>query len=149
MNPNQKKMLTFSYLDIFLVLLLILFLSVGIYYATEQKLKEEQTIFYAVEMETVLPHEFSESLPQKGDRLLDESGNEKGKVLSVETDSRKEGILVRLRCRLEQSSLTAGETFLAENKKYAYHMSVTSLEELLPDEEAQGETPLSLEGVVE
>jgi len=114
---NKKESVSFSYLDVFLLLLAGLILSFCIYFSIEKKEQEKKASFYLVEVEAFYEEELIPLIPGGEETLWDKKGNSIGKVLSVShPDEASEGRVVVL-CLLQEGDWRIGNEFCLETAR--------------------------------
>ena len=126
-SPEKKLNLSFSYIDIFFLLLAGLVLSVGIGFLVETH-RENLGETYLVDCSATVGEELRNALPQKGDVLYDEEGQPCGKVLSVETEEKGKNLLLEIRCRLEGEKPEVGEDITVETPSCIRTMQVDGVQ---------------------
>lgn len=82
-NSRENQSLSFSYLDVFFILLAGCILSFGIYLFSENRTVAPAQE-YSVEAKAVYREALLDALPQEGDVLYDGEGNEIGRIRSAE-----------------------------------------------------------------
>lgn len=125
-NEKREQKNRFSYLDIFFLLFLGLILSVILFLfleAGEQK-KEE---FYQVELSSSVSAELEEVIPQEGESLLDDEGEELGRILSVKTEKTGEKMSLKIICLISGDPPRKGDTIHLETKNFISDMKVLSV----------------------
>lgn len=128
MNHSEKKQsFSFSYIDIFFLLLAGLILSVGIGFLVETH-RENLGETYLVECSATLNEEMRSALPKKGEVLYNEEGQPCGKVLSVETEEKGKGLLLKLQCRLEGARPEIGSSITVETPSCIRSMQVDAVQ---------------------
>ncbi len=116
MEHSEKKQaayFSFSYIDIFFLLLAGLILSFGIGFLVEihrENLVESHYVYLSATVE----EEFSHAIPAVGDTVFGTDGKNIGKVLSVETREEGKGLFLKMKCRLNMETPSEGEEILLE-----------------------------------
>ena len=82
-NITEKQSLTFSYLDVFFILLAGFIISFGIYLFTEDAGAVPEKA-YRVEARAFYREALLDTVPQEGDVLYDGEGNRIGEILSAD-----------------------------------------------------------------
>ncbi|MBR3836894.1 MAG: hypothetical protein IKJ74_02000 [Clostridia bacterium] len=82
-NGKEKQSLTFSYLDVFFILLAGCIISFGIYLFTEDTAAAPAKE-YCVEAKAFYREALIDTLPREGEALYDGAGNQIGEILSAE-----------------------------------------------------------------
>ena len=118
----------FSYLDIFFLLLLGLFLSLAVYFgsvaAENAKLSE-----YEVKLSAYVKAPLTEIVPKKGESLYGANGEIVGEILSVEKEAFHQRTLIRLTCRVNlKESPVQGDAMQIETRDCTLKMNVYSVE---------------------
>ncbi|MBE6713013.1 MAG: hypothetical protein E7580_05790 [Ruminococcaceae bacterium] len=127
MNTTEKKQsYSFSYMDIFFLLLAGLILSFGIGFLIETH-RESMGEKYLVDLSASVGEELKHAVPAKGDVLFDEDGRTCGKVLSVETVEKGNRLILKLHCRLEGENPKTGETITVETVGSIRQMQVDAV----------------------
>jgi hypothetical protein len=119
---------SFSYIDVFFILLAVLALSFGIYYIAERSDRNEN-VRHEIELSAVVVKELKASIPEAGDFLLD--GEKKiGEILSVEIREGAEVFQVKLLCQRKGRPPKIGEEIKLETYAGICVMQVESVEEI-------------------
>lgn len=127
LNKKRAMHFSFSYIDIFFVLLAGLILSFGIGFLVEihrENLVESYYVYLSAEVE----EEFFHAIPVAGDTVFDADGSARGKVLTVETREDGDSMYLTVKCRISEESLVLGEEILLETPGSMRLMRVDSLE---------------------
>lgn len=131
---KETKIRSFSYLDVFLILGLLLVFSFAVYHFTEVAREKESTPDLAVLLSAPLQTEIS-FLPKEGEVLYAESGETYGSVESVTIE---ESGLLFLKCSVHGVKLKAGDEIKIETPSGICMMTVVSAEEIAKS--AKGES---------
>jgi hypothetical protein len=129
MNMRKKEFHpTFSYLDVFLLLLAGLFLSFLVYFFAEKDTVREPAQV-EVTVKTVYEKDLLEAIPEAGEELYDQSGNKIGKILSVqvgEGEIKKEAEMTLL---IPEGAYREGDVFRVETKDCIREGEIVSVKE--------------------
>ena len=124
---KEKNALSFSYLDVFLILVLFLLFSFAVYRSTENARAKEQTPDLLVSLSAyAAPEELF--YPQKGEVLYRENGEVYGTVLSVETKEVGSFSLVVVTCKMQGVRAKIGDAMRIETPSCVREMSVFAAE---------------------
>ena len=127
MKKKEAKNFSFSYLDIFFLLLAGLILSFGIAFLVEAH-RENLVDSYNVYLSATVEESFSQAIPTAGDTVFDTEGKEIGRVLSADTREDRDGLLLTVKCRIKMESPERGEEILLETPGSIRYMRVVSFE---------------------
>lgn len=124
---KEKKGLSFSYLDLILLILtfLVFSLGIGLFFESENGKKSEESV--TVTLEAVLPEVLRDAVPKAGDSLYGENGEKTGTVLSAVTSDEVVGFRLVVVC--QTSAAPDGEEMAVETASFIRTMTVTSVEE--------------------
>lgn len=122
-----KKVFSFSYFDLILLILVFLASSLGIGLLSDSESRKNNQKNVTVTLETVLPATLTESVPKKGDILFGENGEEIGTVLSSVVSDDVAGTRLVLCCRL--SGTVKKEEMTVETLSFIRKMKILSVEE--------------------
>lgn len=103
MKKKMKKnaaTVSFSYLDVFLLLVTALILSFGIYLSTEQRRQEQTKPSFQVEALAEYEKAIAHAIPKEKEILFDGEGNSIGRVEGVQILDEGEATRVHLTLRL-------------------------------------------------
>lgn len=130
MKQNSKKEtvgFSFSYLDVFFLLIFGLVLSVLLYLFLDAPgvWKKENT--YQLEVSAYVEQEISHSIPEETEILFDKEGNKIGKILSAETEELGNRVFCKICCRVTGSNFEKGEKFTLETKNFIHDMWIYSV----------------------
>ncbi len=128
---------SFSYIDIFFLLLAGLILSFGIGFLAEVH-RVNHNEEYQAYLSATVDEPFAHALPQAGDTVFGENGDPIGKVLSVQTEDRSGGrVFLQIKCRLEGEKPLVGDRILLETIGSVRTMRVDLVEELNTEKEGR------------
>lgn len=130
MERSQKKRKThfsFSYIDIFFLLLAGLILSFGIGSLAEIH-RENKVESYYVYLSASVEEEFSHAIPAGGDAVFGTDGKSIGKVLSAELQEEGNGLLLTVKCRFNTEAPAEGERIVLETPGSIRSMQVNFVE---------------------
>ena len=125
---KEKNARSFSYLDVFLILIFCLVLSFVIYHFTEKARLREQTPNYLVELSAKVSEIQFE--PKNGEALYRENGEIYGEVQSVQTEKEGSAEILILNCQMQGVSLQEGEEYRLETESGICRMQVKSVREI-------------------
>lgn len=80
MQQTQKKALNFSFLDMFILILLAFCAYFLLSQSLSDKAQEEEDVLFDVQLTASLPYEELCGLCEKGQKLYDKSGKEVGRI---------------------------------------------------------------------
>lgn len=126
-DNKQIGVFSFSYIDIFFLLLAGLILSVGIGFLAEahrSNQSESYQVFLTAPVEPALEH----AIPMAGDAIYGEDGEPCGRVLMVSTEESGNKQVLRIKCRLDGEKPLVGETLTIETPDCVRTMQVYSVE---------------------
>lgn len=132
-EKKQQSVFSFSYIDIFFLLLVGLILSVGIGFLAEVHRENMGRSHYVYVSQTVEETEYP--MPVAGDVLFGKDGLQIGRVLTVETEETEGRTLLKLKCRLEGEKPSVGEIITIETFGSIRTMQVDSVESAKNDKE--------------
>lgn len=116
MERNKKKQtagLSFSYIDIFFLLLAGLVLSFGI--ATLSEIHRDSRVeSYYVYLSARVEEELSHAVPAAGDTVFGTDGEVIGKVLSAESSEEENGLYLTVKCRIQGEEPAQGGEMMLE-----------------------------------
>ena len=128
---NKEKLgFTFSFLDIFFLVLLGLVFSVVLYFILETPdfLGEEKE--HRVEVSAYLDSALAPALPMTGDVLYDQEGREIGEIRFMEAQIRGNSVFCKMECIVRGSDFAEGEKMHVETKTFVSDMWIYSAEEI-------------------
>ncbi len=129
---KESAAYSFSYLDVFFLLLAGFVLSILIYFASDQARKIRQIPDCVVEVTASYRDEIMHAVPEEGELLFDEKANVIGQVLEVEIFDQVEikgETKVRLLCLTKGISVQEGEPFSLETARSRNEGNVVSVSE--------------------
>ncbi len=112
-DRKQSGSFSFSYIDIFFLLLAGLILSFGIGSLAEVH-RESRVDHYHVYLSATVEEAFAHAIPEVGDTVFGPDGQSIGKVLSVETQEQDGKQHLKLKCRLKTETPLVGDEILLE-----------------------------------
>ena len=127
LTKKEKAHFSFSYIDIFFLLLAGLILSFGIGFLAEVH-RENLVESYYVYLSATVEDEFSHAIPNDGDTVFGVDGESIGKVLSVELQEEEKGLLLTVKCRLNTEPPAEGERIVLETPGSIRSMQVDYVE---------------------
>ena len=126
-KKKRKTNVSFSYIDIFFLLLAGLVLSFGIGFLAEVH-RENRVESYYVYLSAAVEKEFSHAVPASGDTVFGTDGESIGKVLSAETRETENGLHLTVKCRLTAKAPEEGEEIVLETSGCIRSMQVDRVE---------------------
>lgn len=129
---KKQSFFSFSYIDIFFLLLAGLVLSFAIAFLTELH-RENRVEYHQVYLSAEVSEAFSHAIPSAGDAVFGEDGETVGKVLSVETEDSNGKLRLKLKCRLKLEEPTVGEEMKLETPGSIRTMRIDSVEKTNPN----------------
>lgn len=127
LKRKQKTNVSFSYIDIFFLLLAGLVLSFGIGFLAEVH-RDNRVESYYVYLSAAVEEEFSHAVPASGDTVFGTDGESIGKVLSAETRETENGLHLTVKCRLTTKAPEKGEEIVLETFGCVRSMQVDRVE---------------------
>lgn len=127
---KDKNRASFSFLDVFILLILGLFVSLLLYFVLETPSLFGEKEDYQLEVSAYLDVELSHALPVAGDTLYDQEGGEIGEILLVESQIRGSSIFCRILCTAKGEGWETGEKIAIETRDFYHDMWIYSVEKL-------------------
>ena len=130
MKHSENKwtsVLSFSYIDMFFLLLAGLILSFGIGYLSEAH-RSNQSESYQVYLNAPIEEELKHAIPMAGDVVFGENGEPCGRVLMVTTEETGNQLNLKIKCRLDGEKPMVGAEILVETPDCVRKMQVYSVE---------------------
>lgn len=134
---KKERNHTFSYLDVFLILILFLVLSFAIYHFTEKSREKESIPDLSVSLSAEIDPEI-DFFPKEGEALYAESGEILGSVESVTIEESGSAGRILITCKMRGVKGKAGDEMQIETPSGICQMTVESIEEILKS--AKGES---------
>lgn len=125
---NKKNARSFSYLDVFLILVLFLILSFVIYHFTEKARLREKIPDLLVELSAEAGQIDYE--PKNREALYRESGEIYGSVLEAKIEERGSSARIRITCRMQGIEVAEGDLMRIETSGGILEMRVDSVSEI-------------------
>lgn len=126
-DNKQTGVFSFSYIDIFFLLLAGLILSVGIGFLAEAH-RSNQSESYQVYLTSPVESALKHAIPMAGDVVYGEDGEPYGRVLTVSTEDVGNKQILRIKCRLDGERPLVGEELIVETPNCVRKMQVYSVE---------------------
>ncbi len=104
---------SFTYIDVFFLLLAGLILSFGAYLFTEHRAQQRKEPI-EISLSAYVEKELWEAIPEAGEPIYNENGEIYGTVLSVEREETGGALLLRLTCKMEGVTPQMGEEMRIE-----------------------------------
>ena len=127
---KDKNRVAFSFLDVFILLILGLIISLLLYFVLETPSLLGEKESYRLEVSAYLDVELAHALPVAGDTLYDNEGNEIGEILLVESQIRSGSIFCRILCTAKGEGWETGEKIAIETRDFYHHMWIYSVEKI-------------------
>ena len=134
MKHSENKwtsVFSFSYIDIFFLLLAGLILSFGIGYLAEAQ-RSNQSESYQVYLTAPVEEALKHAIPMAGDVVFGEDGEPCGRVLTVTTEEMGNKQNLKIKCRLDGEKPMVGAEILMETPDCVRKMQVYSVESAEP-----------------
>ena len=119
---------TFSYVDVFILLLAGLAVSFGIYFFAEAA-KRNAAPPHEVSLSAYVDFPLQNALPEAGDPLYRDDDTVWGSVIAVETEKTGTSLLLRVTCLIESDTPAVGDEVVIETPECIRSMWVYEIKE--------------------
>lgn len=123
---KETQGFSFSYLDVFLLLILGLVLSVVLYFVLETPSVLGEKNAYEVELSAYLDEALWEHMPSAKDSLFDQNGEKIGEILSVKTKVLGNRAFCQVTCRITSFQWPEEDTMRVETQNFVCEMQIDS-----------------------
>ena len=125
----EKRTLSFSFLDVFFLLLAFLIGSVFFYFATQEATNAPLPATYRIEVETVPKSFLFSHLPEEGEEIFTEEGLMCGTVLDAHIEASDKGRVLVLTVQATLSlPPEEASAWRVETKDFSQRMTVRSVQ---------------------